>query len=333
MYETESLLKMKKTIVVSSPGKLILAGEHAVVYGRRALVTSVGMRLFMQLTVAAESSESRLIVTFHDTKTQHTLDPSQPTDASPLEVQAVLFVYEQFKASLPTEHHVELQVRSDIPIGAGLGSSAAFSVSLVSCFYLLEHEKIDREAINRLAFQVERLFHETPSGIDNTIVTYGQSLLYSQASKKHVSFRLPNLAIIDTGIPKSTKVQIGKLRQFVDKNPAEAETIFQEIECCVDAMIEQVDRMPELFQRNQQLLVRLGASIPAIDRIVEVLSKQNIASKITGAGGGGCLIASVSSTSKEELVDMLKENSVRSIYVVQCGVEGVREEKTFCSSS
>ena len=331
MYENGSLLKMKKTIVVSSPGKLILAGEHAVVYGRRALVTSVGMRLYMQLTVA-ESSERRLTVTFHDTKTQHTLDPRDSTDAHPMEVQAVLFVYEQFKSSCSTAHQVDLQVRSDIPIGAGLGSSAAFSVSLVTCFYLLEHETIDREDINRLAFQVECLFHGTPSGIDNTIVTYGQSLLYSRASKQHLSFRLANLAIIDTGIPKSTKALVANLRLFVNKDPVDAEKIFQEIEGCVDAMVERPERMPELFQRNQHLLARLGASIPEIDRIVEVLMKQNIAAKITGAGGGGCLIASVSSTSKEELLDMLKENVVRSVYLVECGVEGVREEKTFCLS-
>lgn len=324
---------MKKTVIVSSPGKLIIGGEHAVVYGRRALVTSIGMRLYMQLSTVDSADKRTLDVFFHDTNTRHTVDPSGPADAHAIEIQGVLRVYDHYKSSLSEKDSLAMEVRSEIPIGAGLGSSAAFSVCLVGCFHLLCHEKLPAEEINQLAYQVECLFHGTPSGIDNTISTFGQSLVYSRTLKRHLSFRLSNLAIIDTGIPKSTKRMVGLVRDYVDAHPEEGEAILNEIEGCVDRMIDHPEEVDELFQRNQDLLKRLGVSIPEIDRIVEILLQRNISTKITGAGGGGCLIALTSTFTKEKLFELLNGNPIKSIEFVECGVEGLREETAFSEQS
>lgn len=316
---------MNKTVVVSSPGKLIIGGEHAVVYGRRALVTSIGMRLYMQLTEEDQSNRRLIHVSFLDTDKSYSIDLSDSNDSYPIEVQAIIFIYNHFQSLNP----INLQVRSDIPIGAGLGSSAAFSVCLVGCFYLLKNRNLHQEEINQLAYQIECLFHGTPSGIDNTISTYGQSLLYSRTLKKHIDFRLSNLAIIDTGIPKSTKKMVDLVRLFVENNQTKSEEILNNIEQCVDRMIEYPEQIDQLFHRNQQLLKELGVSIIEIDKIIEKLGEQNISAKITGAGGGGCLIALTSNFSKHQIEDLLKENQIKSIYFVECGVEGLREEQTF----
>jgi mevalonate kinase len=320
---------MKNTVIVSSPGKLIIGGEHAVVYGRRALVTSIGVRLYMQLIGDDQINESnqRLFnITFHDTNEHYLIDLLHLEDQYPIEIQAILYVYNHFNSLLSSQSQFDLQIHSQIPIGAGLGSSAAFSVCLVGCFYFLHQKKFDQEKINQLAYQVECLFHGTPSGIDNTISTYGQSLIYSRILKKHINFHLSNLAIIDTGIPKSTKRMVELVRLFVENNPIESEEILNDIELCVDTMIEHPEQMNELFQRNQQLLTKLGVSIPEIDNIIQILNTKNISSKITGAGGGGCLIALTSSSMKDELLEM---NHIKSIHFVECGVEGLREEKLF----
>ncbi|CAF0837535.1 unnamed protein product [Adineta ricciae] len=324
---------MKKTVIVSSPGKLIIGGEHAVVYGRRALVTSIGMRLYMQLTVdenTDKQTEKHLLnFILHDTNQRYSIDLSESSDTQPIEIEAVIYVYNQFKSSLSETGVFNIEVRSEIPIGAGLGSSAAFSVCLVGCFHLLCYGKLCLEDINELAYKVECLFHGTPSGVDNTISTFGQSLLYSRVSKKHLNFRLSNLAIIDTGIPKSTKRMVGLVRSFVENTPEEGEKILNDIETCVDAMVEHPDEINELFQRNQQLLKHLGVSIVEIDQIVEILLKNSISTKITGAGGGGCLIALTSTFTKEQILEFLKDNPVKSIQFVECGVEGLREEQKF----
>lgn len=326
---------MKKTVIVSSPGKLIIGGEHAVVYGRRALVTSIGMRLYMQLTEEDkqdyESTKQLLNIVFHDTNKHYSINLLDSHDSYSLEIQAILYIYNHFKTLLSDKNLLNIQVRSEIPIGAGLGSSAAFSVCLVGCFYLLCYKKLNQEDINQLAYKVECLFHGTPSGIDNTISTYGQSLVYSRTLKKHLDFRLSNLAIIDTGIPKSTKRMVDLVRVFVENNQIEGEKVLNDIEICVDTMIEHPEQINQLFQRNQQLLKCLGVSIPEIDSIIQILAEKNISAKITGAGGGGCLIALTSSFTKDEILDLLKDHHIKSIQFVECGVEGLREEQTFVS--
>ena len=320
----EILFKMKRTISVSSPGKLILAGEHSVVYGRRALVTSIDMRLFMKLTEEIDASKTNsLKIHFHDQEKTFEIDLKQIETTYPMEIQAILHVYEQFKTKLSSESRFELEIRSEIPIGAGLGSSAAFSVCLVGCFFRLCHNEFDRNEINRFAYQVECLFHGTPSGIDNTISTYGQSLIYSRTEMKHLNFRLDNLAIIDTGVPKSTKRMVELVRQFSTTYPDEAEQLFDRIQSCVDRLIERPDLIDEMFRENQQILVRLGISIDEIDRIVRLLDEHQIACKITGGGGGGCLIASVLPSMKEKLNEILPD---KKLFFVRCGVDGLREE-------
>lgn len=318
---------MKRTIIVSSPGKLIIGGEHAVVYGRRALVTSIGMRLYMQLTEEEDlESNKRLInISFHDTNRSYSIDLLNLNESNPIEIQAIIFIYNYFK----TTKQINLEIRSNIPVGAGLGSSAAFSVCLVGCFYILNFKKIDQDEINQLAYQVECLFHGTPSGIDNTISTYGQSLVYSRTLKKHIDFHLSNLAIIDTGIPKSTKKMVDLVRLFIENNPVRGEEILNNIELCVDTMIEHSEQINQLFQRNQQLLKDLGVSLIEIDNIIEKLIENNISTKITGAGGGGCLIALTSNFTKNEILNLLKDNPIKSIHFVECGVEGLREEQNF----
>ncbi|CAF3578937.1 unnamed protein product [Rotaria sordida] len=324
---------MKKTVIVSSPGKLIIGGEHAVVYGRRALVTSIGMRLYMELTEEEiennETNKSLLKILFHDTNQHYSIDLLDIHDSYPIEIQAILYVYNHFKSFISNQSHLNIQVRSEIPIGAGLGSSAAFSVCLVGCFYLLYYKTFNQEDINQLSYKVECIFHGTPSGIDNTISTYGQSLVYSRTLKQHINFHLSNLAIIDTGIPKSTKKMVDLVRLFIENNQKDGEKILNDIELCVDKMIEYPEQINQLFQQNQQLLKCLGVSTIEIDNIIQILIDKNISAKITGAGGGGCLIALTSNFTKDQILDLLKDNHIKSIYFVECGVEGLREEQIF----
>src|SRR5690349_18452048 len=100
---------MTKTIIVSSPGKLIIGGEHAVVYGRRALVTSIGMRLYMQLTEDKQSNQKLLHISFEDIKKDYSIDLVHSKQFYPIEIQAIIYVYNHFQCS----HSIQLNVHSE----------------------------------------------------------------------------------------------------------------------------------------------------------------------------------------------------------------------------
>ncbi|CAF0840251.1 unnamed protein product [Didymodactylos carnosus] len=354
------------TLIFSSPGKLILSGEHAVVYGKSALVTSINLRLYMQI----ESNNSSTITVNFDDKTKHEIELQSIQRSSPIlnqkdffdtmkqfifseqELNAILYVY----LRLQLTQGINLIVRSQIPIGAGLGSSAAYSTCLIACFYCLsKHISTDnietfinsnRNEINELAYEVECLFHGTPSGIDNTISTFGSSIIYKiKPTKTMVKINLnqQNLLIIDTGIPKSTLKMVESVRKFIETKPDEGEMILNDIETCVNEMIQLLEgespssltfyqNMNQLFMRNQQLLTKLGVSNEKINEIVRLLSDQmSIEVKITGAGGGGCLIALLPFNWDDDLIKKIENilhSHIKSIRRVQCSVQGLCYEKS-----
>ncbi|CAF3881916.1 unnamed protein product [Rotaria sp. Silwood1] len=228
---------MKNTVIVSSPDKLIIGGEHAIVYGCRALVTSIGMRLYIQLT-----KEKQRV---------YFIDLLNICLSYPIEVEAIFYVYNHFKSFISNQSQLNIQVPSEIPIGIGLGSSAAFSVCLVGCFYLLYYKKLNQEDINELLYKVECMYHGTPSSIDNTISTYGQSLL-----------------LLIQVYQSQQKRMVDLVRLFVENNQKDGEKILNNIELSVDTMIEHPEQINQLFQQNQQLLKRLDVSTLEIDNII-----------------------------------------------------------------
>ncbi|XP_022104077.1 mevalonate kinase-like [Acanthaster planci] len=273
---------VKRDFNVSAPGKVILHGEHAVVYGKTALASSLNLRTFLQLrpTVQASTASFKLLdiglewewnteelaQTFSECLGQREAgDAGPPTpvllakmkkftgvseDGSTrdLAVLAVLYLYLSVLGSGKASAFpsLEVSVTSELPTGAGLGSSAAFSVCLSAAFLLQagitspvdenglnqrSWNKDDLDVINCWAFEAERIIHGNPSGIDNAVSTYGGALRYQGKAIQPLS-KVPNLRIllINTKIPRSTKVLVAGVRKKYEKFPEVIGPVLESIE-------------------------------------------------------------------------------------------------------
>jgi mevalonate kinase len=265
---------------ISAPGKIILSGEHAVVYGYPAIATAVNLRL-----AASKSGK----------------------------------------------------IESDIPIGAGMGSSAAFAAAS-SVFKV---GKLDLEKINNFAYKLEKGLHGNPSGVDNTIVTYGGFLWYRKESESFKTFKqitpkvkLPKLFLLNSGKPvESTKEMVTHVADLYKKRKNSVDSIFKEIETVTKGFLrfllkETSADFGELMQDNEKLLEGLGVVSKKTKQIIRIVEKEGGCAKISGAGGieegSGMVIVYHKDIKK---ISLIAKKYGFDITSVKLGEEGVRIEK------
>jgi mevalonate kinase len=201
---------------------------------------------------------------------------------------------------------MDVLVKSGIPVGAGLGSSASYSVCISGGLALavgvvagLSAES--RPLINSLAFLCEKIIHGNPSGIDNSVCTFGGACAYSKGAmtplpKFQKAFQF---LLVNTNVPKNTKEQVEKVRARRELFPGIVDPILDAIDAIslrfVQACREQAHASLEgvlgsLIDMNHSLLGALGASHPALEAVALATRRRALLSKITGAGGGGCAL-------------------------------------------
>ncbi|MEK7597371.1 MAG: hypothetical protein AAB441_01875 [Patescibacteria group bacterium] len=260
-------------ISYSAPAKVIISGEHAVVYGKPALVSAINLRLKFSLTISSRSSK--------DGKVNKEIYFISNKVKKYLKKQKTKFVDRSF----------DYKIESKIPIGRGLGSSAALSVASVAAFLeFYTGRKFGKEIVNNLAFQIEKHFHQNPSGVDNSASCFGGLILYKKNVKiKNLNFKIPKtieekLFLIDSGKPKETT---GEMVDFVgSQNVA---NIFNEIEITTNKFQDAIKKENmNLFKKclveNENLLKQLDVVSEKTKKLLSSLSKFGVG-KVTGAGG------------------------------------------------
>lgn len=334
---------MSQVLLVSAPGKVILHGEHSVVHGKVALAVALNLRTFLRLQPHNSGKVSlRLpnigIQQTWDVARLQLLDTSfleqgdlteqveklkevagfskDSTNHDCLAVPAFLYLYLTICRSQRTLPSLDIAVWSELPTGAGLGSSAAYSVCLAAALLtaceeipnpLKDGEATGRwteenlELINKWAFQGERVIHGNPSGVDNAISTWGGALRYQQGKISPLK-RLPTLEIllVNTKVPRSTKALVASVRNRMLKFPeiiapllASMDAISLECERVLGEMaaapaLEHYLVLEELIDMNQHHLNALGVGHASLDQLCQVTTAHGLHSKLTGAGGGGC---------------------------------------------
>ncbi len=277
----------------SAPGKAILFGEHAVVYGCPALAIPISS---IRAQATGKASAKPLTIVAEDLPgSPLTILPGDSGIGQPLALMARLTAKQ-----LEAENLLgEVRIQSNIPIASGLGSGAAVSAALGRAIAQLHGADLPAENLNRLVFEVEKLHHGTPSGIDNTVVVYERPLYFvKDAAFEFLDIAKPLwLALADTGVASLTRDAVAAARALAESAPRQTAQIFGEIAAIVDeakACIERgsADRLGALMTANHRLLKALTVSSPELDCLVDAALKAGaMGAKLSGGGRGGNIIA------------------------------------------
>ncbi|MCJ1254997.1 Mevalonate kinase [Lignoscripta atroalba] len=356
---------MMPAFMTSAPGKVIVLGEHAVVYGKAAIAASISLRSYLLVTALSKTRRT-ITLRFPDIAFIHTwqiddlpwsafshpskkkfyydlvttLDPelvkamephvSTVSLDAPSEVRKIhqasasAFLYLFLSLGSQSFPGCIYTLRSTLPIGAGLGSSASISVCLSSALLLQirtlagphpdqprDEADLQIERINRWAFVAEMCIHGNPSGVDNTVSTRGRAVVFKRedygkpptVTPLRTFPELP-LLLVNTKQARSTANEVAKVAALKKAQPMVTDSILESIDKVSEAAHElvagpdfdQADRdsiqvLGELFHFNHGLLVSLGVSHPRLERIRELVDDLGVGwTKLTGAGGGGCAI-------------------------------------------
>lgn len=301
----------------TAPGKIILFGEHAVVYARPAIAVPV-FQVRAEATIASRN-DGRVVIDARDVQRVYDLDTAPADDPLAAIIRATC-------AQLNvTPQNFSVTICSTIPIASGLGSGAAVSVAISRALARYFAHPLSGEEIAALAYEIEKLHHGTPSGIDNTVIAFEMPIYFVRGQPVE-TFRVARaftLAIADTGIASPTKIAVGDVRRAWEQDRTRYESLFDEIGAIARAArtaIERgaVDALGELMNANQVLLREIGVSSPEIEALVNAAVRAGArGAKLSGAGRGGNVIALVDAATQDHVERALLDAGARRVIVTQ----------------
>ncbi|XP_018310036.1 mevalonate kinase [Mycetomoellerius zeteki] len=392
---------------VSAPGKIILFGEHAVVYGKTAVATSLNLRTIIKFTELRKSQDLKNIIKieFPDIKLffnlpfyvfqnyffndnfnyplvkennqlhscvsdfldsiENLTDKSNDeiiTEKQKLSLRAFFYLlvyiaYEERINIKETSFHVHLA--TELKVGTGLGSSASFAVCLAACFlhwsllqkgnhFTFNMEELDK--ISKYALNCEKIMHESPSGIDNSVCTYGSVIKFQQKELVDMLPHMSNLKIllVNSNITRSTKDQVKRAAHLknlypeiitpvldsIDALSQNAWEILTEMSNNADKATESMEndwfeKLSVLIHTNQGLLIALDVSHPTLETICAMAWTHSYAGKLTGAGGGGYAYILLPSNTESESINLFSqqlEEKGFDVTMTSLGGSGVKIE-------
>ncbi|KAI3499795.1 hypothetical protein L1887_35605 [Cichorium endivia] len=353
-----------------APGKIILAGEHAVVHGSAAVAASIGLYTSVTLRFPSPSDNDDNTLTLHlmdvgldfswpIARIKEVLPDSvntiasSPTTCSPETIKLIATLVEEHKipeskigiasgviaflwlyTSIQGNKAATVTVSSELPLGSGLGSSAAFCVSLSGALLAVSDSvKVDfgqhgwaafgekeQQLVNKWAFEGEKIIHGKPSGIDNTVSTFGNLIKFKSGDLTRIkSNMILKMLITNTKVGRNTKALVAGVTDRKNRHPDAMTSVFTAVNFISDEFasilqspsndddLEKEQRVEELMQMNQGLLQCMGVSHASIETVVKTTLKYKLTTKLTGAGGGGCVLTLLPSLLSATVVDKVIE--------------------------
>jgi mevalonate kinase len=314
----------------SAPGKIILFGEHAVVYNRPAIAVPVlQVRAKAVITPDLRRPRGDILIDAPDIGLHASyldLPDQDPFRILILTIQEYLGINQ-----LPA---MQVRITSTIPVAAGLGSGSAVSVAVARAISSFVGRPFTVSEISEVAYSVEKAHHGSPSGIDNTVIAYAQPIYFQRGQPiQHLFPIQPFMLIIaDSGVQSSTASVVGDVRQSWQAHSDRYEALFDAVGDIVVQARQAVEHGPieplgDLMNDNHQQLQLIGVSSPELDRLVEAaLTAGASGAKLSGGGRGGNMIAMVTSASIDAVEAALRAAGAVRIIATTVQPVKVRED-------
>ena len=295
-------------------GKVILFGEHAVVYGRPAIAVPVTQ---VQATATVEAGNAGVVVRSQTTGEVVAVEGASSTRPLAAIVQLTL------RELQLTGEKLTISISSSIPLASGLGSGAAVSTAIVRALAQWASVVLPEVTINALVYEVEKLHHGTPSGVDNTVIVY-QKPVYFVRGEPLETFDVARsfaVAIGNTGLASPTKITVGDVRRGWEADRARYEAWFDQIgEIVRQARLAikagEIDRVGSLMNENQAVLEQLDVSSAQLERLILAARRAGATgAKLAGGGRGGNMIALVNAENQAAVVAALRDAGAVSVLV------------------
>lgn len=301
----------------TAPGKIILFGEHAVVYGEPAIaipVQAVQARAIVTPHIKGQSGDIHIDAPDISLSAQLLdLDPDHPLRAAISQAAG-----EHPLEDLPA---CRITLSSSIPASAGLGSGAAISASLIRAFSAFLGQRLTDDQVSLRAFEIEKIHHGTPSGIDNTVVSHQKPLYYRKGEKfRFLEIPTPfSILIADSGRPGNTLNAVGQVRQGWMNDPEGYNQIFTSIGEISENALKQIEagsplELGSLMDQNHDLLVELGVSTSELDHLIQTAKNSGaLGAKLSGGGLGGHIIALIEDQANQIAADLMDAGAVSTL--------------------
>ncbi|MDC1136515.1 mevalonate kinase [Nitrosopumilus sp.] len=292
----------------SAPGKVILFGEHFVVYGIKAILCSINKRV----TVTAEKTNGKKI-SINSKIGKLVLEPNKSISEinSPLKP----FYYLANKAIKNEDTGIHIEIDSEIPLGAGLGSSSACCVAGSAAIFKLFRD-ISKEEILEHAIEAEKTIFKNTSGADCTVCTYGGIMEYDKNNGFKKIEDKPNfqLVIVNSNIEHSTQSMVSKVKEFENKNKEKFSNLSDLESQLVKDVLKLVKEnktkeIGEKMNKNQEYLEILGISNNELTKMIRIGQSSSFGAKITGSGGGGCIFVLTNESNSKNILKKFKDNN------------------------
>ena len=305
-------VKRKNTTAAKANGKVILLGEHSVVYGKPALAVPIRNAVVAEVSDSDSSPEIKVPAWDLDGKLE---------ESNSLWWQSIQQVFTDLGVA---QQKFAIHVRPNIPAAMGLGGSAAIAVAIIRAVSGHFSLNLDEDEINRFAFTCEKAAHGTPSGIDNTIATHGKPLVYQSGETTRLeTLTFPKPLELVIGIsdkPSLTVDMVAGVRDRWRKNTELYDELFENFRRVAELGIQAAKEgnlatLGHMMTVNHGLLCAIGVTSTELDEMVQIARDQGApGAKLTGAGGGGSIVA-LADGNGQQIVDGLARAGYRALQV------------------
>ena len=320
-----------KTVTASAPGKLMLMGDHAVLYDRPCIVTAVDQR--MRVTIdKIDTFELQIQAPNVNINDYRVSINNLSNEKIPKNVRFIQTAVFNFFKNYKKISGLKITTKSDFSALYGFGSSSAVTVATIKSLAKLFEVNISNKELFDLSFKIVIDIQKKGSGFDVAAAVYGGTLYYKSAGLTLEKLNVRNLPILVgyTGVKADTVKLIEKVAKAFKSNPNQINKIFDDIKNLVNQGKKAINehdyvKLGKLFSKNQTILIQLGVSTDKINLLNQaVLDLGAYGAKLSGAGGGDCTITLCPNEIREKIIDAI--NKYGTQIPMSINAEGVKIE-------